>query len=264
MSVPAAPGGGQQGTGALGPCVRGGRRGTGALGPCVRAGRLMACPPSGPGQCADARGHGTHLGQRGRPGAPAALPALGGVAATDGRRDPEHADLPAVPAGGCDTPGRGRPGRASHPPSCSDSLALACRLWACSVQPWPQASWAPSCASLGCPRRLWRLPTRAVSTWGVRVFLLDSECPPRPCWTLANGQVCGGHMSQGKVGSGWSGHCGPSQLTPCPRLACLPCRCGSIRQSNAEQCQAGAQGGRCKGQERRGGGHEPRLSYSAP
>lgn len=50
-----------------------------------------------------------------------------------------------------------RPGLAQRRP------ALLCRPWACSVRPWPQGSWAPSCASLGCLQRPWRPPTRAVS-----------------------------------------------------------------------------------------------------
>ena len=40
---------------------------------------------------------------------------------------------------------------------------LYCRPLACSVQPWPQDSSAPSCASLAFLQRLWRRPTKEVS-----------------------------------------------------------------------------------------------------
>lgn len=40
---------------------------------------------------------------------------------------------------------------------------LYCRPWVCSVQPWPQDSSAPSCASLAFLQRRWRRPTKEVS-----------------------------------------------------------------------------------------------------
>ena len=124
-------------------------------------------------------------------------------------------------------------------------LTLPCRPWACSVRPWPQGSWVPSCASSVCLQRRWRLPTRVVSA--SPCLWLRKEASP--CAQRSVGWLAARLSGRQRVGAREAGF-----------TALTLCRRGSLCQSDAERRQAGA-GGRREGQEGRRGGHELRLSY---
>uniref|UniRef100_A0A673VHN4 Uncharacterized protein n=1 Tax=Suricata suricatta TaxID=37032 RepID=A0A673VHN4_SURSU len=107
---------------------------------------------------------------------------------------------PMCPAGR-----RGSPSPAPPPLRCAFAkraqgrLAFFRRPWACSVQPWPLGSWAPSCASSGCPQRPWRPPTKAVSACAP-----DAACRPHLQSPGLSGQAL---ASRGGGGGSRAGVC---------------------------------------------------------